>query len=38
MNPVTVRAQACGAGARWGEGRYPGKEAGEKGASDPHSV
>lgn len=38
MNPVTVRAPACGAGARWGEGRYSGREAGEKGAWNPHSV
>lgn len=38
MNPVTVRVQACGAGARWGEERYPGREAGEKGTSNPYSV
>lgn len=38
MNPVTVRAQAFGAGARWGEERYPGREAGEKGASNRYSV
>lgn len=38
MNPVTVRAQACGAGARWGEEGYPGWEAGENGASNPYSM
>lgn len=38
MNPVTVRAQACGAGERWGKKRYPGREAGEKGASNLHGV
>lgn len=38
MNPVTVWAQDCGAGSRWGEGRYPGREAGEKGVLSPHSL
>lgn len=32
MNPVTVRAQAWGAEARWDKERYSGREAGEKGA------
>ena len=38
MNPVTVWSQDCGAGSLWGTERYAGRESGEKGASNPHSL
>lgn len=38
MNPVTVRAQTCGAGAWWGEERYRGGDAGKKWALNPHCM